>query len=574
MSRIVELKIVSFRGIKDLALSFPIDRNLFCFIGRGDSGKSTILEAISLVLSPRWAIKLIDSDFHNCNPEEPILIEATLVDLPDSFLIDSQFGLLIRGYNPNTGHIVDDINDEVENEENLLPSLTIRLSVGKYLEPKWSIVNGRSDKEVTISANERAKLSCFFIADYIDSHFSWNKGNPLFSVLKSLGVDSINENTDTFTDSIRDIKNKFDSNDFIHLDEASLKITREAQRLGLDISEIKSSIDLKEMLHKENKITLHDKNIPFRQRGKGTKRLASIAIQSVLVNEGGIMLIDEIEQGLEPDRAKTLARYLNEELTGQVFITTHSRDVLTEIGSQPIHHLIKDIDTGELTLTNLDKNKEDLQKAIRACPEAFFAEKTIICEGATEVGICRAIDTYIYSSKNSRMSSHNTAYIDGGGSTLISRTKEIAECMKTILFCDSDVDSVNKEKQNLNETLILDCEDDLSLEQQIFKDAPWNAVLGILEYAFVNNEDSFKEKLKEQLKIEPNLTSWKDSTTLRTEIIKIFESKKGTVKTDWFKAVHHGELIGNYLTKYISDFDEKCRLFKNISNMVDWVCES
>jgi len=574
MSRIVELKIVSFRGIKGLSLSFPIKQNLFCFIGRGDSGKSTILEAISLVLSPKWAIKLTDSDFHNCNPEEPILIEATLVNLPDSLLIDSHFGLYIRGYNSETGHIIDNINEDIENEEYLLPALTIQFEVGRYLEPRWNIVNSRLDKDVAISANERAKLSCFFIADYIDSHFSWNKGNPLFAVLKSLGIDSINDNAESFTDSIRDIKKKFDEGDFAHLDAASLKIIREAQRLGLDISEINSSIDLKEILHKENKVTLHDKNIPFRQRGKGTKRLASIAIQSVLVNEGGIMLIDEIEQGLEPDRAKTLARYLNYELTGQVFITTHSRDVLTEIGSQPIHHLIKDIDTGDLSLTNLDKNKEDLQKAIRACPEAFFAKKTIVCEGATEVGICRAIDTYIHTSKNTRMSSQNTAYIDGGGSTLISRTKEITECMKTILFCDSDVDTVNKEKQNLKETLILDCEDALSLEQQIFKDAPWNAVLEILNYAYVNNKDSFKEKLKSQLKIEPNHISWKDTPELRAEIIKIFESnQKGKVKTDWFKAIHHGELIGDCLIKYIAEFNNDCRLYSNITKMIDWVCE-
>ena len=66
-------------------------------------------------------------------------------------------------------------------------------------------------------------------------------------------------------------------------------------------------------------------------RGKGTKRLLSIAIQLELAKRGGIILIDELEQGLEPDRAKFLAKCLKDRGEGQVFITTHSSNVIVEL---------------------------------------------------------------------------------------------------------------------------------------------------------------------------------------------------------------------------------------------------
>ncbi len=65
--------------------------------------------------------------------------------------------------------------------------------------------------------------------------------------------------------------------------------------------------------------------------GKGTKRLVSITMQKMLVKNGGIMLVDEIEQGLEPDRIQNVARNLSTIEDGQIFISTHSKDVIQEI---------------------------------------------------------------------------------------------------------------------------------------------------------------------------------------------------------------------------------------------------
>ena len=122
--------------------------------------------------------------------------------------------------------------------------------------------------------------------------------------------------------------------------------------------------------------------------GKGSKRLLSIAIQQGLVSEGGIVLIDELEQGMEPDRSRNLARLLKQTKKGQVFVTTHSRAVLAEVSA------------GNLFLVQKDAEKlcafsEDYQDILRLKPEAFFAKRIICCEGKTEFGIIRAFDDHL-----------------------------------------------------------------------------------------------------------------------------------------------------------------------------------
>ncbi len=45
MARIFELEIKNYRGIKQFSERF--DKDIICLIGWGDTGKTTILEAIS-----------------------------------------------------------------------------------------------------------------------------------------------------------------------------------------------------------------------------------------------------------------------------------------------------------------------------------------------------------------------------------------------------------------------------------------------------------------------------------------------------------------------------------------------
>ncbi|WP_093189785.1 AAA family ATPase [Pseudovibrio sp. Tun.PSC04-5.I4] len=50
MTQIISLKIRNFRGIKNLDITDLYQKKIVCFIGRGDSGKTTILDAIASAL--------------------------------------------------------------------------------------------------------------------------------------------------------------------------------------------------------------------------------------------------------------------------------------------------------------------------------------------------------------------------------------------------------------------------------------------------------------------------------------------------------------------------------------------
>ncbi|MBL4799467.1 MAG: AAA family ATPase [Oleispira sp.] len=577
MTKIVELNIKNYRGIRNLSLQFDRDESLICLIGRGDSGKSTILSAISSVLSPKWNSTFTDTDFYNCNIADEIEIVASVVDFPEALLSDRKYGLMIRGFHTYDKTITDDVSVE-DQGDHLVPLLSIKLTINKSLEPLWTVFNGREQEDITITASDRAKLNCYLISDYVDSHFSWNKGGPLYSLLKSEGPDA---DADTgegniVLEHLRNAKNEIDKNTFDNLDAVTALITTQAAELGLDILKASTTLDSKELIIKDAKVSLHEGSVPFRLKGKGSKRLASIAIQSVLVRHGGIMLIDELEQGLEPDRIKQAVRSLGDHSAGQIFMTTHSRDAITELGAQPLLFLLKNKYTDEIETRSLNLSNEDLQKAVRACPEAFFSKKVIICEGATEVGICMAIDTWRKSKSMPLFSFRDCSFIDGTGNTIVQRVDEINGVgLDTALFCDSDLEVINNKKESWKRdgVAIFDCDNGLCLEQQVFKDMPWEGVQELLQYARDKNRESFLSAFPDVKNTK--ISEWKDSIELRQQIISIFKPKK---KTDscgkgWFKAIHHGVFIGQTIFKHYEKLEQKSGLKVAIKGLNDWVDE-
>ena len=134
MANLVKPEIKNFRGIKQLTLEFDHTQNIVCLIGRGDSGKSTVLEAISSVSSSSWNLIFHDTDFYNCDHANSIEIIAHLVDLPEKLMDVARFGLFLRNYNSVTKIISDDI-EQIEGLENKA-LLSVKLVVDHTLEPE------------------------------------------------------------------------------------------------------------------------------------------------------------------------------------------------------------------------------------------------------------------------------------------------------------------------------------------------------------------------------------------------------------------------------------------------------
>lgn len=554
MAKIHTLKISNYRCIDKFEQVFK-DSNFVCLIGRGDSGKSTILNAISAVLSPNWNYNFYDTDFHKGNIENSIEIEVSLYDLPTELLTDSKYGLYKRLLNAEN-EIVDDILSEESYDNKDI--LTIKLIVNKDLEPNWYVVNDRAHQEnIEISASDRAKLNVFIVSDYLDRHFSWNKGTPLYSLLRQRNIEV--ETDKILTDANRKAKDTIKQSDsFNSFDSIIASIKKAALALGLSVLDLEVLIDFKNTLVKEGNITLHNDGIPFRLNGKGTRRLLSIAIQLELAKQGGIILIDELEQGLEPDRVKFLAKQLKENNQGQVFITTHSSNVLVELEANNI--FLKNIGSEQLFSFN-----EDFQGCIRQNPEAFFAKKIIVCEGPTEVGICRALNNFRVKNNLDNLAFLGVALADGKGSNFVEYCAYFKKSgFDVCAFCDSDDESINNKKQELRGkgVSIVDCDNNKAIEQQLFDDLPWEKVKRLLKYAVIEKSEQSIIAVTEKSSLDELIEQ--DSLEIRT-LLGNKAKEKG-----WYKRIDHGEKIGKLWFNSLSDLEEKT-LKIQYDDLTSWI---
>ena len=96
MPKIRFVEIRNFRSIKSLVWSPGPGVN--CLVGPGDSGKSTILDAIDFCMGSRKSLPITDADFHGLDVEKPISIQVTVGSLDDSLKSLDTYGSFLRSF--------------------------------------------------------------------------------------------------------------------------------------------------------------------------------------------------------------------------------------------------------------------------------------------------------------------------------------------------------------------------------------------------------------------------------------------------------------------------------------------
>lgn len=567
MAKLEHLKISHFRGIESFEQSFS--DGITCIIGRGDSCKSTILDAIAYTFAQSWSIHLNDSDFYMCSLASPIIIEGVISDVPDNLIV--KYSNHLRGIMAD-GRLIDDMeSDEARDAKEVL---TIRLTVRRDLEPSWEVVSYNGSNPTIIKTADRCKLNIYAISDYTDRHFSLNKGTPLYSLYRQLKDDPILDDESLVLDVVREAKVAFDTNIGNRFCTVIEKIKAVAAELGITLNEMKAMLDHRDIAINENKVSIHEDGVPFRLKGKGSKRLLSLAIQLALTQPSGVILIDEIEQGLEPDRVQHLVSKLSEYTDKQIIITTHSSNVIVEIPCTSLFILRK----GASSLQHVEI---EMQDGIRKNPEAFFAKKILICEGATEIGFCRSLNKFRINSNKPSVACKGIRFADGTGNKM---TQYVVGFKKlsypTALFCDSDDDEVNKRKQAFKDKgiEIIDCKKGYSIEQQIFEDAPWVAVKELIQIAVRKIEEDNGISSEEAKKIVFDSTN----THLKNKMASIenwYENEDAELryalgvtakKKNWYKRQSYGELMGDCILTHYSEITD-CKLKDMINVLSSWI---
>lgn len=320
-----ELRIENFRGIR--SFSQVLDQGLNGIIGAGDIGKTTILDALAVLFHPNWLLNLSDNDFYRGDPENnPIRITATVADPPKALTTDKTFFAYLRGIDRTGSCVVDEPEDHT-------PALTCELTVGSDLEPIWKIICDRHPEGIPLSATNRQKFGVRRI-DASDHHLKWVRN----SALHQLSEDADGQSTDTVLREVSRQARVTASEKLSPFKSTLDSISTQAHtlRAASDKSTFSAELDADLTALTRGSISLHMDQRPVSRTGLGSRRLVTIGVQSLAEAGAHVLLIDELEAGLEPHRTRHLIRYLQRTSGRQVLLTTHSPVVVRELASSQL----------------------------------------------------------------------------------------------------------------------------------------------------------------------------------------------------------------------------------------------
>lgn len=411
MARIRRLEIRNFRSIQ--LLDWVPSAGINCLVGPGDSGKSSILDAIDLCLGVRRnaPASFGDTDFHRLDVSQPIVITVTLGAVPDALLNLDAYGDFLRGYDAVTGQVEDEPRAGIETV------LTLRLTVTSDLEPDWSLYSQRAEQqglERGLAWKDRIALAPARIGSFANTNLSWTRG----SVLNRLTDERANLGAE-LASAAREARANFGNRAGAQLAATLRVVTETAAYLGVPVgASAQALLDAHSVSIGDGAISLHNElGVPLRSLGTGSARLLVAGLQRMAAEAATIVLVDEVEYGLEPHRLVRLLDSLGAKdaaLPMQVFMTSHSPVVLRELSGDQVfvvrgqlgHHDVREVGAAD-----------DVQSTLRADPEAFLAKSVIICEGASEVGLARGLDQYWVGQGMTSFFALGGAYVDVGGST-------------------------------------------------------------------------------------------------------------------------------------------------------------
>lgn len=427
----------NFRGIRHTEWRLPRQR-FICLVGPGDSTKTTLLDAIALVLTSRPNVTFSDADFYGCDVTRPIEVRVLIGDLTKALLdAETGFGMWLTGL----GGDGDLEHDPAPGSEDCV---MLQLTVDADLEPLWTVVrHGEYDDGMPLTSGRRRALGLFRVDERVDTHLRWGRGSAL-ARLTDGGADAA-------VIAVRRASRDTVFNDVApSLQSTASQIATAAGAIGGGrFIELRPGWDPVASAS-PSALLLHEGTIPLTHAGLGSRRLIGIAAQELATQDGNILLVDEIEHGLEPHRLLHMLHELrkrSDQRQGQVIITTHSPIAVQAMAATDIS-VVRNVD-GLTEITPVPEEINDAQGALRAGPSAVLARKVVVGEGATEAGILRAIirhwDDERTSTDKPTHAALGVTFFNGGGANAAIRARVYQELGVTAaLLVDHDDPGVDK----------------------------------------------------------------------------------------------------------------------------------
>ncbi len=408
--RLVNLKIYNFRGIKEANLFFSNDTVL---VGDNNSGKSTILEAIDLVLGPERLKRKPIIDEHDFyagqylsaeNSPIDINIEATITDLNLEQQI--HFRNHLEWWASNTNMIIDSPPAEQTDQEGVLSALRIGfhgyydveeddfLGETFFLSPK--IEDGTVER-----FGARDKRICGFL--YLRT---MRTGSRALSLEHGSLLDIILQikelRPQMWEDILRQLYNiSVASDPELGISDTLLSVQNAVRELVpiecADAPQIRVSQMTREHLRQILTVFLGTGSLkedgseyaaPFHHQGTGTINTLVLALLSIIaeLKQNVIFAMEEPEIALPPHTQKRVINSIISK-SAQAIFTSHSPYVLEEFDPSQIMVICRQ--NGNLTgiaatYPPTVKQKTYRDEIKRRFCEALLARRVIIVEGRTE----------------------------------------------------------------------------------------------------------------------------------------------------------------------------------------------
>jgi putative ATP-dependent endonuclease of OLD family len=572
MARIRKITIENFRCINDL--TWLPSAGINCLIGPGDSGKSTILDAIDFCLGARRNLQFTDADFHRLDVEDPIRIAVTVGELHDSLQNLDAYGLYLRGFNTEGGTIEDEPANDAETV------LTLQLTVASDLEPSWSLFSERAQAQGqsrNLNWQDRVSVAPMRIGAAAGYHLGWGRG----SVLNRLSEERADASA-VLAKAARDARAAFSEDAQGQLGEALRIVEATAKELGIPVGQnVKAMLDIHSESFSGGTISLHDEDgIPLRGLGIGSTRLLIAGLQRKAAAETAVILIDETEHGLEPHRIIRFVTSLGakeREPPLQVFMTTHSPVVLRELSGNQLFVVRRQGESHHIQNVGAD---DDIQSTIRLYPDAFLAPSVLVCEGASEVGFVRGVDLHRVEGGVTSITANGVALVDCGGGEAERCFKRAAVFQKlgyrTAILRDSDkavAPEVEEAFTDADGTLIT-WGSGRAIEDELFLSLSDDGIDKLIDLAVeLHGEDAIDDHIKsasegknhlEQILADAAEDGYSDN--VRAVLGKSARFKKA----GWFKSVTWMERAArDIVAPDLPDADEKFRTV--VGAIFEWV---
>ncbi|EME55766.1 hypothetical protein G352_22621 [Rhodococcus ruber BKS 20-38] len=552
------LRIEHFRGIK--SAEWTIDRRLVALVGAGDSTKTTLLDAIGLVLSPNNSPQFTDADFYDFDLTNNIIVEVVVTDLPDNLLKESQLGKDRSGI-MSDGTLVHDPVDEAEE------CLVIRLTVTPELDSTWEVIRPESEDARPITSSQRRQLGFFRLGERPDFHLRWARGSAL-SGLTAAG----NGASAVILDAHREARTAVFGSNPNALHTAAATVQKSAGNFGAAVfGELRPGLEPGSATS-SHALMLHDGNVPLSSFGLGTRRLTSLSIQDEAMEGGSLIAIDEIEHGLEPHRLVQTLRHLIKRTDAgelQVIMTTHSPIAVTALSAADLV-IVNTDGSGATNCQTVPPHLDNVQGTFRSAPHALLGRRVLVGEGATEVGFLRGLvrhwDAQRLAADQALAAAIGTVLVNGqGGTQPTQRAQNFRQLgYPTCMLVDNDDRAIDQSVADAvaEGVLVHRWTVGHALEDEVIQTLSADGLQALIDIAVdIRGEQSIQATVSAKLGDETlsgtDVTAWRtqagvDDRALRTAIAAAATAKK----KEWFKSESGGEKLADIVIAHSAGLEE------------------